>query len=538
MHAVHWLRSRQEERELAYWLSFVAYEHRDRSLTNRIYLLYLIIFFSIWIFVTLTFFASGGAVFLRLLNPVDPVRAAIFLEVLLMGVWSVFAFWQSLRRSPVVFSEQDAVLICQMPVSRRHVTIRWFLMPWLKSAVLFWLVAITLGFSVAEITLPGVMDASRILEYTAYGFRACVAIIPVHLALFSLQLVIGIVRLQKTLERNWLAWLVIPATIVVFSFLLVSTLDLNIPFLVPWNTIAKVLLIPLQAGFGYGNLSISLLAGGFLAAAMLGMMVWVSGAFSLSRAAQETQEVEILISAQRYGLTAYAENIQTQRRLGVIRAPSRLPAFAGPEILIWKDLLQSQRSFRLSSLFVWFRIFLLMLSLPLLPDLGSRVLVIAVWVIQIGQVSVIRIRNDLSRWSLVRQLPISHKEFLLFELSSTYLLSVMISLAGIAIGSLIFNMPIDGWATLVPGIVAGVAGMTAFDVIRRSRSNLLLAGSVPEVSAGGILFGVILAVVPLLINTLLSGMMGLTLSILLSLGLGSLAFNLAVRSYRTMDASR
>ncbi|MCE5208352.1 MAG: hypothetical protein LLG42_08580, partial [Chloroflexi bacterium] len=250
MHAVHWLRTRQEEREFAYWLSLVAYEHRDHSLANRIYLLYLIIFFGIWIFVTLTFFASGGAVFLRLLNPIDPIRAAIFLEVLLMGVWSVFTFWQSLRRSPVVFSEQDAMLICQMPVNRRHVTIRWFLMPWLKSAVLFWLVAITLGFSVAEITLPGVMDASRILEYAAYGIRACIAITPIHLALFSLQWVMGIVRLQKNLERNGLAWLVIPATIVVFSFLLVSTLDLNIPFLVPWNAIAKVFLIPLQAGFG------------------------------------------------------------------------------------------------------------------------------------------------------------------------------------------------------------------------------------------------------------------------------------------------
>ncbi len=538
MHAVHWLRTRQEEREFAYWLSLVAYEHRDHSLANRIYLLYLIIFFGIWIFATLTFFASGGAVFLRLLNPIDPVRAAIFLEVLLMGVWSVFAFWQSLRRSPVVFSEQDAVLICQMPVNRRHVTLRWFPMPWLKSAVLFWLAAIALGFSVAEVTLPGVMDASHIPEYATYGFRALAATLPIHLALFSLQWVMGIVRLQKNLERHWLAWLVIPLTIVFFSFLLIFTLDLNIPFRAPWNDIAKALLIPLQAGFGYGNLSVSLLYSGFIAAAMLGIMAWVSGSFSLSRAAQETGEIEVIHSAQQYGLTSYAKQLQTQQQLGVKRAPSRLLAFTGVRILVWKDLLQSQRSFRLSALFVWFRIFFLMISLPLLPDLGSRALVIAIWVIQIGQVSVVRIRSDLSQWSLVRQLPFSHKKFLLFELGSAYLLSVMASLAGLAICSLIMKTPIDGWAALVPGIVAGVAGMAAFDIIRRSRSNLLLAGSVPEISAGGILFGVIFAAAPFLLNALLSGMIGLILSILLSLGLGSLAFNLAVRSYRTMDASR
>ncbi len=61
MQAVHWLRSRQEERELIYWLSIASYDVRDRSVNNRIYLLYLIVFFSIWIFMTLTLFASAGA---------------------------------------------------------------------------------------------------------------------------------------------------------------------------------------------------------------------------------------------------------------------------------------------------------------------------------------------------------------------------------------------------------------------------------------------------------------------------------------------
>lgn len=537
MRAVHWIRTRQEESELSYWLSIVAYEQRDHSLNNRIYLLYLIIFFSIWIFVTLTFFASGGAVILRLLNPVDPVRAAIILEVLLLCAWSVFTFWQSSRRSPLVFSEQDAVLICQMPVNHRFVTARWLLMPWLKSAILFWLAAITLGFSVAEISLPGVMNASQIPEYAAYGLHAWIAITPIHLALYLMKWVIGIFRLQKNLERHWLVWLVIPATVVFFSSLLISIFEMNIPFLIPWSVGVKTLLFSLQASSGYGSLSASLLTGGFFAAAMFGMMVWVSGTCNLSRAAQETQEIDVLDSARRYGFTSYAENLQTQKRLGVKRKPSRLPAFAGARILIWKDLLQSQRSFQLSSLFVWFGIFFLMLSMSLLPDFGSRALVIAIWVIQIGQVATIRIRSDLSRWSLVRQLPISPKKFLLFDLGSVYLISVLISLTGLAVSSIIFKTPIDGLAALIPGIVAGVAGMAVFDVIRRSRSNLLLTGFVPEVSAGGILFGVILAIVPLLLNTLLFGMIGLFISILLSLGLGWLAFNLAVHSYRMMDIS-
>jgi hypothetical protein len=137
MQAVHWLRSLQEELELTYWLAIVSYKRHDHSISNRIYLLYLIIFFSIWIFVTLTFFASGGELLLRLINSDDPIQAAIFLETLLLGTWSIFGLWQSCKRSPVSFSEQDALLICQMPVSRRKVTMRWFLMPWLKNAILF-----------------------------------------------------------------------------------------------------------------------------------------------------------------------------------------------------------------------------------------------------------------------------------------------------------------------------------------------------------------------------------------------------------------
>ena len=496
MNAVHWVRTRQEESELTYWLSFVAYKHRDHSITNRIYLLYLVIFFSVWIFVTLTFFANGGAILLRLLNPGNPVRAAIFLEVLLIGIWCVFAFWQSLKRSPVVFSEQDEALICQMPVKRRYVTIRWFLMPWLKSAVPFWLAAIALGFSVAETILPGVINANRIVWYAGYGLRAWLVIIPIHIALFSMIWAVGIYRLQKNLERPWLAWPVILICVAFFSFLLIFTFNANAFPPGPWDDIAKTILYPLQAGFEAGKISAALLAGGSFALTMLGIMVWISGTFSLSRAAQETREVDTLNSAVRYGLTSYAENLRTKRRLGVKRAPSRLPPFASAGILIWKDILQSQRSFHLSSLFVWFRIFLITLSLPLLPDPGSRVFLIAVWVIQIGQVSVIRIRSDLSRWSLVRQLPISSKKFLLFELSSVCLLAVMISLTGLATHSIIFKTPVDGLAALVPGMVAEVAGMANFDVIRRSRTNLLLTGSAPEAGATGLFFGLIIAAVP------------------------------------------
>ena len=92
-----------------------------------------------------------------------------------------------------------------------------------------------------------------------------------------------------------------------------------------------------------------------------------------------------------------------------------------------------------------------------------------------------------------------------------------------------------GLAWLLPGMVAAISCAAVFDVIRRSRSGLLLNGSVPEMSAGGILLGVLFAGIPLLIYMLVPGILGLSLAVLISLGMGYLAFELAAYAYRNID---
>jgi hypothetical protein len=240
-------------------------------------------------------------------------------------------------------------------------------------------------------------------------------------------------------------------------------------------------------------------------------------------------------SALRYGFTSYARQLQTQQRLGVSRRPVQLPALSGASALIWKDFIQFQRSFRWSDLYNWAILFGYMFGLSFLPDLTGRALLIILWVIQIGKVSVIRVRSDLACWSLVRQLPVTRKKLLLFDLDFAYFLSIMISLAGLGIGSIISRVQIASLAILVPGMVAGIAGIAAFDVIRRSRNSLLINGTVPEIGAGGILLGVLFTAGPVLISAVSSGVIGLLLSILSSLLLAWMAFNLAVGSYRNFD---
>jgi hypothetical protein len=77
---------------------------------------------------------------------------------------------------------------------------------------------------------------------------------------------------------------------------------------------------------------------------------------------------------------------------------------------------------------------------------------------------------------LIRQLPISHKKFLRNDLGFTYLLAVLISLTGFLLGGVVFGMQMPGLAWLLPGMVAAISCVAVFDVIRLSRSGLLLNG--------------------------------------------------------------
>ena len=532
MKAMNWLRSRQEEREIAYWLSFVAYEKSDHSLNNRIYLLYLILFFSVWVFVTLTFFASGGAILFEMISPKNPVRAALMVQMVLLAVWSLYSAWKAIQRCPVLFSEEDGLLISQTPLPRAGIILRWLWMPWLKNAIPFWIVAVTLGFSLAEVTVPGAMGANRIFEYMGFGIRAWLAILPVHLVLFGLHWLLGVVRLSTKGKSNRWLWIAIPVLAMFYGILILSLGGGVIPSVFQ---IVDLILISLRIGFsGVFNWLVWMISW-ILAFLVLLILYRASKNFSLSRAIQETGKLELISTATRYGFTSLVEQEKTQQRLGVEKKPTRLPDISGPGVLIWKDVLQTKRTFQLTGLLTWLQIFGFLFVIPVLPDIGSRGIVIILWIIQLTQISVKRIRSDLSVVSLIRQLPISYKKFLINDLGFTYLLAVLISLTGFLLGGAVFGMQLPGLALLVPGMIAAICFAAVFDVIRRSRSGLLLNGTVPELSAGGILLGILFADIPLLIYVLVPNIIGILLALIVSWGMGFLAFELAAYAFRNID---
>ncbi|MEN6409370.1 MAG: hypothetical protein ABFD44_06645, partial [Anaerolineaceae bacterium] len=526
-----WIRSRQEMRELRYWLSAASYDSRDQSFNNRIYLVYLILFFGILAFVTLTFLAGSGAVLLKSIAPEDPARAAAFLQLLLLGIWSFYSLIQALRRSPIVFSEPDAYLLCQMPVNRRQVVVRWLIMPWFKSTIPFWLVAITLGFSLAETTLPsGAAQTVHIMEYIGYGLRAWLAILPVHFALFVITWLAGTLRLKTTTRHHWLA-LLAPGILCLLGLALLAVMPHGILSSPLWISVADGLAYPTLAGFGQGSYGLGLSASAIFAACMLAILAWVSGSISLCRTAEETQETELIASAAQYGFSDLAQQLRNKQHLGVGRISSTQSMRPGVMVLVWKDIVQSLRLFRLSSLMSWMSIFGAFAAFPFLPGISGMVALV-IWTMQVGKVSIIRLRNDLACWSIIRQLPFSARRFIRYDLAPAYLLTLLVNWIALGFGTALLGLHIMGWMLLVPGMALSVFGISAFDILRRSKSDFLMNGSVPDVSSTGVLLGAFCAVVPYLIASNFPGFTGMVIAMAVSLGLGLLAMTLADQSYR------
>ena len=94
-----------------YWLTFVAYDQKDHTFLNRVYLIYLFLFFILWFFVVLVFFASVGSKVLVFLNESNTAQAAAFIELIVLAAWNLVMSFQSTRRSPLIFSEQDQSLV-------------------------------------------------------------------------------------------------------------------------------------------------------------------------------------------------------------------------------------------------------------------------------------------------------------------------------------------------------------------------------------------------------------------------------------------
>ena len=539
MNPVWMVRSRQIAEKLSFWLTLIGYDPHDHSLSHRIYLIYAAVFMSLWAFAVLSLAASATAGMLTVLGIGSVNQAAAQISLLIFVIWSAYQLWQVSRRSPFVFSEEDAYLICQTPVKRSIVAISWFVGDWFAQALPFWAIGATFGFALVESQLAGKVIFADFFLYVTSGLRALSVFFPLHLGLLALLWALGSLRLHGNREWRWL-----PRLALIVILLIVGSLvwSIKVPELVKlsapvWQAIFWPLSYPLQAAFSIHPWINGVIVAFGMAIVGLVALAIASENLNLSRAAQESTQREKLQTAQRYGMVDLVREMKQRDRLGIGRDPTRLPARSGPWVLPWKDILQSRYEIGLGGIWSWLTLLAISLGLFLAPDLGSRILMFSFWVINVGQRTTSRLRADLKNWWMLRMLPF-HAERLLFgELTIPWALTVSIGWLAIIFGGDGLGASRLSVALLIPPACMILSLISAYDVLRQSNTGMLLNGNVPGISWLAILGGMLCLAIPAGIIWLLIQFrwIGMLLAFATSLMLAYGTWRMAAKKYRSIS---
>ncbi len=451
----------------------------------------------------------------------------------MLAAWGLFKLWQVTGCSPFVFSEADAYLLCQTPISRRSVGIAWFLMDWFGAAIPFAAGAILISFALTDITLSGVTTNFQNLPiYFVSSVRSLVIILPLQMGLQAGLYGIGALRLRR--DRPSKKMFGVSASILPLGIALLAAL-----FLPSWRVIVLTpLSFPLLAAFDDMGSLIGWLTRAGLAVLILTLgvtvlLIWTSR-MHLGRAAQETRLVSIIRLARSVMNYELVENIQRQSKMMATHSPSRLPARNGAWILVWKNLVRSWRSPQASKVVRWVFTFFLSIGAFLSSGWIVRLILGGLWAVSLGSLITDQMRNDLARWWLLRSLPIRNSNLLLALLGPNWGLGVFLGWLALALT----NPPSPfGFlmAALLPFLVACAALGSIHDILEHAKAQVLMAPSigdenVPHQNIQGVLIILISVGFPLGLLTWSSGHPGGFVWGLLSLPVAVLITLILLRS--------
>ena len=459
---------------LAYWLRVLGYDLRDRSFNNRIYFVYFSAFWLAWGVGVFAILGSSLAKAFDFLPAISPQTLVIQSGAFILAAWGLMKFGQFIRRSPFVFSEPDAYLVCQTPVSRRKVGLAWFLMDWFRTALPFAAGAILLAFALTNIALSGASDIQDLPAYFAASLRAAAIILPLQMGLQAGLYALGAWRLRRDRLTTSVLWLRI--TVILLGIGLLAALIYP-----SWRSVFLTpIIIPLQAAFG----SLASPTGWLLwALAVLYLLLGIASLLAgtsrmhLGQAAQETRMESVIRQANTMMNSELVENLKQRSKISATRASNKLRVKKGIWVLIWKDLIQSWRSLRFSQITKWAYIFILSLGVFLLSDWGARLILGGFWMVVLGGLVTDRLRNNLSNWWLLRSLPFSNSTLLLALLGPTSVLGIILGWLALALSS---PLTAFDWlaAALLPFLVACAALGTARDILSHVKPSVLLEPSV------------------------------------------------------------
>ena len=498
------LYSRRFGSRLGYWLSVLGFNWRDQSTSNRVYLAYFGIFWAIWAVAVFSLLGTWIAQVLGLFPTVVPSELALNLaEISLVG-WALYSLWRATRRSPFVFNEEDAYLVCQTPVSRPGVALALFLLNWFEAAFPFAFGTIAICFGVVEARLAGgQLSPDKVAGYLTYSLTGLSLVLPLHLGLQAAAWAVGALRLRGRRDYPILRWTA-PALVVLLALTPVALSAgavtagtvLQQPWLWPLNAV-------LRAGFVPGGAwPVGVLAALASVVGGLAILVLAARRLSFSRASQETTLQAALQNARQFGRGDLAQSLALRQRLGAGRRPSRLLTRPGSWVMVSKAVIQALRAFTLGRTFTWFYVVLLSGAVLSAPNLTVKALLGALWVLAVGNATTSRLRSDLANWGILRLLPLPTGEMFLAEFGLAWATAALlgeVALSVLPLPSLTYRLVLGA---VLPFLVACVALAAGSDVLRQARVRTLMVPAlttenVPQPGLAGLLQGLASVAVPI-----------------------------------------
>ncbi len=292
MKAVWLVRSRQLNTRMRFWTAIVGYDPRDRSVTHLLYLIYVIVFFSIWGFAMLALIAEPVTWVLSFFKGYSPVQAAILLVTIILLTDVLWRGYRYARRSPFSFSEEDAVLVCMSPIDRRVVALAWWFGEWIPAGIPYWVGAATISFACLQMTTPAELVWVHLPAYSLMAIRAVSIVLPLHLTFMASSYAFGAYRLRADREVTNLRLVPLGIGVALLLLVLFSPASLHI---ILWPV-----QFTLAAGLGEANWLAGFALAIFMGIMSLMALFVVSDKLNLSRASQETSRS---IRFQQRGIT-------------------------------------------------------------------------------------------------------------------------------------------------------------------------------------------------------------------------------------------
>ena len=140
------LRIKQAKSKINYWLAAASYQPHDHSFLMRVYLIYILAFFTAWIlammFLISDVIANTLAPELRSLG-LGLNHVILVCSTLILIFWFLYLFYKTTLRIPLVFTENDAYILCQTPADRRFITMMMFIEKSLKHLFVLGIISAT-----------------------------------------------------------------------------------------------------------------------------------------------------------------------------------------------------------------------------------------------------------------------------------------------------------------------------------------------------------------------------------------------------------